>query len=96
MSKRCLSCFNKSVKAEDVVEPVVLKDDEEETPTRRQTCIIGTLGYNAPEYLSTSADFYGKLGEGDSSSSLKNDFNKVKTFDLRGVTTTTTTTTKEK
>ncbi|KAF8098904.1 hypothetical protein N665_0256s0034 [Sinapis alba] len=99
MSKGCtLSCFNiicfrkkhckkqhKSVKAEDVVEPVVLKDDEEESPNKK-TNIIGTLEYT--EYCSSNAGFYGKLGEGDSSSSLKNDFNKVKTFDLRGVTTT--------
>ncbi|CAN6849038.1 unnamed protein product, partial [Brassica oleracea var. botrytis] len=95
MSKGCLSCFNiirfrkkhskkqhKSVKAKDVVEPVVLKHDEEKTNT------VWTSGYIQPEYLSTNSGFYGKLGEGDSSSSLKNDFNKVKTFDLRGVTTT--------
>ncbi|CAF2366588.1 BnaA02g05720D [Brassica napus] len=93
--KGCLSCFNiirfrkkhskkqhKSVKAKDVVEPVVQKHDEEKTNT------VWTSGYIEPDYLSTNSGFYGKLGEGDSSSSLKNDFNKVKTFDLRGVTTT--------
>ncbi|CAG7892095.1 hypothetical protein BRARA_B00975 [Brassica rapa] len=100
MSTGCLSCFNiicfrkkhgnkqhKSVKAEDVVEPVVLEDDEEESPDKK-TNTVWTSGYIEPDYLSTNSGFYGKLGEGDSSSSLKNDFNKVKTFDLRGVTTT--------
>lgn len=102
MSKGCLSCLNITcfrkkqskkqhtpVKAEDVVEPVALEDDEEEIPYKN-TNIIGTFGYIQPEYVSTNAGFdFGKQsGKGDSSSSLKNDFNKVKTFDLRGVTNT--------
>ncbi|CAH2072159.1 unnamed protein product [Thlaspi arvense] len=97
MFKGCLSCFNiicfrkkqdreqhKPVKAEDVVEPVALKDDEEESKGKK-TNIIRTSGYIEPEHVYTSAGFNGKLEESDSSSSLKNEFNKVKTFDLRGV-----------
>ncbi|ESQ42214.1 hypothetical protein EUTSA_v10015096mg [Eutrema salsugineum] len=100
MSKGCLSYFNiicfrkkqnkkqqKPVKAEDVVEPVALKDDEEESPEKKMI-ITGTFGYIEPEYLSTNAFSQGKLEEGDSASPLKNDFNKVKTFDLRGGTKT--------
>ncbi|RID73851.1 hypothetical protein BRARA_B00977 [Brassica rapa] len=58
MSKGCLSCFNiirfrkkhskkqhKSVKAKDVVEPVVQKHDEEKTNT------VWTSGYIEPDYL---------------------------------------------
>jgi len=72
------------VKTEDMVEPLGIKDDEEESLDKKMN-ITGTMGYVRPEYMSTNDSFYRKLGEGDSSSSLKNDFNKVKTFDLRGV-----------
>lgn len=100
MSKGCPSCLNiiclrkkqskkqqKPGKTEDVVEPVGVRDDEEQS-LEKKTNITGTMGYFRPEYMSSYDNFYGKLGEGDSSSSLKNDFNKVKTFDLRGVAKT--------
>ncbi|XP_010421046.1 PREDICTED: uncharacterized protein LOC104706548 [Camelina sativa] len=77
------------VKIEDVVEPVGVEDGEEETPDKK-TNVMGSPGYRKSEYMCTSNIIYGKLGEGDSSSSLKNDFNKVKSFDLRGVTKTKT------
>ncbi|XP_010454520.1 PREDICTED: uncharacterized protein LOC104736264 [Camelina sativa] len=76
-----------SVKTEDVVKPVGVKDGEEETLDKK-TNVMGSRGYRKSEYMYSSYITYGKLGEGDSSSSLKNDFNKVKSFDLRGVTKT--------
>ncbi|CAA0404159.1 unnamed protein product [Arabidopsis thaliana] len=75
------------VKTEEVVEPQGVKDDEEESLDKK-TNFMRPIAYSRPEYLSFNDSFYGKLGEGDSCSSLKNDFNKVKTFDLRGVTKT--------
>ncbi|KAG7556105.1 hypothetical protein ISN44_As11g021730 [Arabidopsis suecica] len=101
MPRGCLSCLtiiclrkkeqskkqHKPVKTEDVVEPVGVRDDEEESLDKK-TNITGTMGYFRPEYMSSNDNFYGKFGEDDSSSSLKNDFNKVKTFDLRGVAKT--------
>lgn len=42
-----------SMKPEDVVEPVGLKDGEEDNT-------IGAFGYIEPEYLTVNADFYGK------------------------------------
>ncbi|CAA7061078.1 unnamed protein product [Microthlaspi erraticum] len=85
MFKGCLSCFRKKqskkedkpVKAEDVVELVAVKaDDEEEIPEKKAN-IIRPFGYVEPEHVSTHV-----------STSRKNDFNKVKTFDLRGATKT--------
>ncbi|XP_010493345.1 PREDICTED: uncharacterized protein LOC104770595 [Camelina sativa] len=103
MSRGCLiSCLNiiclmrkkqskkqqhNPVKTEDVVEPVGVKDAEEEALDRK-TNVMGSPGYRKSEYMYISDIIYEKLGEGDSSLSLKNDFNKVKSFDLRGVTKT--------
>ncbi|EOA19324.1 hypothetical protein CARUB_v10003337mg [Capsella rubella] len=103
MSRGCLSCLNiiflrkkeqskkqqhNPVKTEDVVvEPVGVKYDDEESSGKKND-VMGSPGYRKSEYMYISDIVYGKLGEGDSSSSLRNDFNKVKSFDLRGVTKT--------
>lgn len=97
MFKGCLSCFRKKqsknegepVKAEDVVEEVVVKDDdEEEESPEKKTNVIGPFGVVEPEHISTHASSLKICREDVSSSSRKNDFNKVKTFDLRGATKT--------
>uniref|UniRef100_A0A1J3IVI0 Uncharacterized protein n=1 Tax=Noccaea caerulescens TaxID=107243 RepID=A0A1J3IVI0_NOCCA len=96
MFKGCLSCFRKKqskkegkpVKAEDVVEPVAVKDDDEEESPEKKTNIIRPFGFVEPEHLSTHVSSFKKFREDVSSSSRKNDFNKVKTFDLRGATKT--------
>ncbi|CAN8272100.1 unnamed protein product [Cochlearia groenlandica] len=90
MSRGSLSCFNitclkkknkkqdKPVKEEeDVVEHVRVKD--EESHDKKCEDDIKTFGYFEPGYSSRY---------GVSASTFRNDFNKVKTFDLRGATKT--------
>ncbi|KFK39902.1 hypothetical protein AALP_AA3G303700 [Arabis alpina] len=101
MSKGCLNFLNiicfwkkqrkqpKPVKAEDVVELVAPEFDEDVEPVAPEfdeERIIST-GPFRPCSMQVDSD-EGKLWVADSSSPLKDDFNKVKTFDIRGVTKT--------
>ncbi|CAA7061080.1 unnamed protein product [Microthlaspi erraticum] len=104
MSTGCLTCFkvmrlwkkqskkeDKPLKAERLPEKFVEEEDEngadKKTPTINEPWIFtpcSRVDSNDPNWQ----EYSDKLHAGVSSSSLSNDFHKVKTFDLRGVTKT--------